>query len=190
MNSQNGWGGVRAGAGRPGYSVHVESFRSLDARAMQREGLFQQSWSGLWWWKDPVSMKTNASIQVRTTNTTLWISYQIGGQQIGESFSIRKLPCYFGGYRVVLECPRCHRQSSILYIRFQLFRCRTCHGLTYESQSEGKLGRLAIKRHKLATSLSERGDRPHGMHSSTYTKLRSALLEIDEAIDDYISVRS
>jgi hypothetical protein len=190
MNSQNSWGGVRAGAGRPGYSAHVESFRHLDARAMQREGLFKQPWSGVWWWKDAISMKTNASIHVRTSETSLWIKYQIRDQQTIEAFRIYKVPCHFGGYRVILECPGCHQRSSLFYLRYQMFRCRGCHGLTYESQSEGRLGRLAIKRSKLAGALGASGIRPRGMHLGTFTKLQSAMIQVDLDIDDYISARS
>jgi hypothetical protein len=189
MKSKNGWGGLRVGAGRPGCSMHVESFRRLDARAMQREGLFTQPWSGLWCWKDAVSMKTNASVHVRTSVTTLWISYKISGQLTVESFSISKVPCNFGGLRVLIECPGCHCRCSVMYMRYCLLRCRTCHSLTYESQSEGLLGRLAIKRRKLAATLSASGNRPHGMHLTTFTKLQSSITELDAAIDAYICAR-
>lgn len=189
MKSKNGWGGVRAGAGRPGCAMHVESFRRLDVRAMQREGLFKQPWSGLWWWKDAVSMKTNASVRVRTSSTTLWIAYKISNQPKVEALKIFKVPCNYGGQRVLIECPGCHCRCSLMYMRHSLFRCRTCHNLTYESQSEGLLGRLAIKRRKLAATLTSSGNRPQGMHLSTFAKLQSSVIELDVAIDDYICAR-
>lgn len=190
MKSQNGWGGLRAGAGRPGNAVHVEECRRLDVRAMQRAGLFRQPWSGMWWWKDAQTMRTNASVHVRTSDTKMWLTYLSHGQQIDEAFSICKVPCNFGGHRVLLACPGCGSRRAVLHMGAGRFRCRACLGLTYETQSEGRLGRLAIKRAKTGARLGPIGAKPQGMHSITFKKLQAAISKLDQTIDDYIWARA
>jgi hypothetical protein len=50
-----------------------------------------------------------------------------------------KSPCNLGGYRLWFRCPRCYRRSACLYkLNQQMFTCRKCHNLTYQSQCENK----------------------------------------------------
>jgi len=49
-------------------------------------------------------------------------------------------PCNYGGKRWWFLCPSCNRRCRVLYntISTNIFACRLCHNLTYESQQKGK----------------------------------------------------
>jgi len=47
-----GSGGMRIGAGRPGWRVKAEHLRRIDARRWARERILQTQCSGSWVWRD------------------------------------------------------------------------------------------------------------------------------------------
>lgn len=164
----------------------MEDARRLDIRQMQKAGLFRAPWQGLWWWKHPQSLKTTSTISVRTSQNHMLISYEVGGSLVRETIDLSHAACGFGGTRVMMLCPGCRQRCSVMFFASRTFRCRHCHRLSYESQSESRLGRLAIKRQKILRHLGPRGSRKKGMHQDTYRQQFEALQAIEMAIDDEI----
>lgn len=158
-------------------------------REMQREGIFKTPWSGLWWWKDPVTLKMTASVQIRTGEAMLWVAYESNAVKKVESFEICRIPCPFGGHRILICCPGCLARRTALYLRQARFRCRICHGLTYRTQSESQLGRLAIKRMKMCEKLALHDQRPKGMHLKRFQHIKNRIAVFEEAIDLFIEAR-
>lgn len=187
MTSEKNWGGWRAGAGRPGDARHLEATRRLDIREMQKAGLFRTPWQGLWWWKNPQTMRTTSYIKVCTSQERLFISYEVSGSLVQETVELHRVACGFGGTRVMMMCPGCKGRCSVMFFVARFFRCRRCHRLAYGSQSESKLGRLAIKRFKILGRLGPHASRKKGMHQATYDRLFDKLQETEMAIDDELS---
>ena len=88
--------------------------------------------------------------------------------------------CHLGGTRPWFICPspRCEKRVTHLYFR-KIFACRHCHNLTYYSQKETELDRVARQldrtREKLKWKpgfLNRNGYKPIGMHLSTFQTLK------------------
>ena len=132
-----------------------------------------------------------ASIQYVVEPNGLRLIYRTrprGGdwQDVVDLIPFTETPTQFGGARQWFACPSCQRRCRILYGGSN-FRCRTCHGLKYESQYEDPICRATSQRHKLRGRLGQHDsldepfpDKPKGMHWKTYRRLAGR----DEALGD------
>jgi hypothetical protein len=73
----------------------------------------------------------------------------------------------------------CGRRVAVLYGAGELFACRSCYGLAYESQQEDLTGRAQLKAQKFGLGGSWCPadlfpDKPKGMHWRTYERLCEA----------------
>lgn len=84
---------------------------------------------------------------------------------------LARSPCALGGHRTWLLCPRCEGRAGVLYLRGHALACRSCHGLVYRSQSQGKLPAALRRMHKRMAQLGPDFTRPKGMHWHTYWRL-------------------
>jgi len=168
-------GGYRPNAGRSGSKIKVESCRRIDARQMQLKGLFAGAWQGTWWWRDALTGKISASIDVQTMSDSMLLSYCCNNTTFHEVIRLGAVPCGFGGRRVMFHCPRCHGRISILFLHQAHFRCRRCHNLAYQAQSESAFGRIMLAQTKCENALRVDQGRPKGMHRATYRALRDKL---------------
>lgn len=107
---------------------------------------------------------------------------------------------YFGGERWWFICPPCGRRCGVLYFSESHsvpWACRTCLGLAYSSQGEGKPARLTRRlrmvlgkaggAYKAQSGMGLRVPRPRGMHNKTY---RGLLGEADRLFFDLASTKS
>ncbi len=68
------------------------------------------------------------------------------------SFTLTSTPCYFGGQRYWFICTAdkdgepCGKRAGVLYLINDIFACRRCHDLAYESQQRNHVGRRAFCR--------------------------------------------
>jgi hypothetical protein len=85
-------------------------------------------------------------------------------------------------------CPSCSRRSAILYAREARFVCRTCHRLSYRSQSETLSARGRRKEAKVLRQLgsadADQVSRPKGMHFHTFLRHKVGLLRALEMKND------
>ncbi|MDA8169511.1 MAG: hypothetical protein M0Z59_07420 [Nitrospiraceae bacterium] len=70
------------------------------------------------------------------------------GWEMSDTFSITSTPCFYGGDRFWFICPGCGKRARVLYCppSSRLYRCRSCHDLTYAVRQEHrqKLERLLL----------------------------------------------
>ncbi|MGP9545832.1 hypothetical protein ACT3QR_12600 [Psychrobacter sp. AOP7-B1-25] len=105
------------------------------------------------------------------------INYQYRGKAYDYSIQVSKTPCNYGGYRHWFLCPSCSKRTSVLYFA-GLYVCRHCIGANYGSQLQQPIDRLFSRLHTIRQRLGWQagiahgiGERPKGMHHSTYNKL-------------------
>ena len=130
------------------------------------------------------------AVTVRAASASLHLSYQLVAGEgsavaVDEVVNLRSTETSLGGTRRWFECPGCNRRSRILY--GPRFRCRLCHGLTYESQFESRAQRANRRARKIRRRLGGSDDvmdefppRPRGMHQATYRRLEALAAAMDE----------
>lgn len=175
-----GTGGLRYGAGRPGWHLKAEHCRYLDSRRWARENILCEGRVGGWAWRDSDTGKTTASIGYRVASTSVSLVYSLNGESMDQRVPIHRTKCHFGGSRLWFGCPRCDRRIAVLYLRNRGFACRKCNRIAYSSQSEDAMGRAWRKEAKIERRLTENWQRPKGMHLATYERLIGQLTECEE----------
>jgi hypothetical protein len=176
-------GGLRYGAGRPGWHGKVEHCRNIDVRRFQRENMLRPgSWS--WQWRDTETQEVVSSIGIIGAATHMILNYTTEGVSVREHIDITRTPCKLGGSRTWFHCPSCYGRVAKLYLRGGRFACRDCQRLAYASQSEDTLGRLWRQQAKIEAKLAGNWKRPKHMHQSTFERLRRRLWDLEAARDD------
>ena len=76
--------------------------------------------------------------------------YTANGEPVDLRIPLRRTPAHFGGERLWLTCPLCHRYERLskLYIhsRTKYFACRHCHKLAYRSTHRTNYGPARLMR--------------------------------------------
>lgn len=175
-----GTGGMRNGAGRPGWHVKAEHCRKIDARRWAREGILQAGRSGDWSWTDPDTGERLASIGYSAGPEAVRLIYSMNSTPMQQHVPILKTGCNYGGWRYWFGCPSCGKRVAVLYLRNRGFACRKCNRIAYASQSEDALGRTWRKQSKIEWRLGEHWQRPKGMHQSTHERLLAVIFGCEE----------
>lgn len=179
-----GTGGMRIGAGRPGWHVKAEGCRQLDARRWARERILQAMCSGVWAWTDAATGERLASIGYRSDGrTAVALDFNINGEAMHQQVPILTTECNYGGRRYWFGCPRCGARVAILYLRNLGFGCRRCCRVAYASQSEDDLGRTWRRQSKIERRLGDDWQRAKGMHRTTYEQLLQVVYDCEEKRD-------
>lgn len=164
----------------------TDDYRRLDVRKLQRDGLLKA------WHYVPLKWKRSngevvGSIDMHVEDDRVNLKYRT--RRPGEEWQdyaypvvLERTRCHLGGERVWFRCPAngCGRRVAILY-GGDVFACRHCYRLTYESCRES-VGDRADRR---AWAIREKcGDRwgslfdplirPKGMHHRTFERLDAA----------------
>ena len=167
----------------------TEGYLALDISVLRRRGLLQPGRSGTIAWSREGARLGSASLFAESGR--LRLSYQTttsegSAERIDERIEIWSTQTLLGGQRQWFRCPGCHRQCRILY-GGPRFRCRLCHGLSYESQFESRTQRANRRARKIRRRLGgsdclmeEFPPRPRGMHQSTYQRLQVQEAAADE----------
>ncbi len=176
------------GSGRYGFLIDkCEDFLRIDLAFLRKENILKAGNRGQLIWNR--RGEQFASIRYVIEPAGLRLIYRTRGrggdwQDVTDLVPITETPTQFGGHRKWLVCPACSKRCRIIY-GGSYFRCRTCHGLKYESQYENVISRTASQRHKLRNRLGQKGSlddpfppKPKGMHWKTYRRL----IERDEAL--------
>lgn len=118
------------------------------------------------------------SVAVRAEENCLFVC--LGADPIPQLVRLAWTPCNFGGKRPWFLCPSlgCWRRVATLYAG-EVFACRTCHRLVYETQRLAGDRRAVRRAERIRIRLGGGGDvaagfprRPKGMHRRTYERLR------------------
>lgn len=136
----------------------TSSFRALDVRGLQRAGVLRVE-----------SGSVRLSYRHRRGESDSW-------HEENYPVPIDWTRCNYGGSRAWFRCPvaGCGRRVAILY-GGEIFACRYCHKLNYESQHEQPYQRNLSRYQRIRVKLGgEPGciypfpQKPKGMHWRTY----------------------
>lgn len=175
-----GRGGIRWGAGRPGWHVKAEHCLRIDARRWAQEGMFAGGRYGAWVWRNADTLEETSRIGYRGEGGAISLNFTVNGDPVRQAIRELRTPCHFGGWRSWFACPRCARRVAVLFLRGNAgFMCRHCGRVAYASQSEDALGRAWIKQRKAERKLGPGWARPKGMHATTRERLLNVILDCE-----------
>ena len=128
--------------------------------------------------------------QLRITQPdSLPVSYKHRGKHHSYNIELAKTSCNYGNYRYWFLCPSCSKRTGVLYCAGS-YVCRKCIGANYGSQLQQPIDRIYSKLNALRERLGWQvgvihgiGERPKGMHHSTYERL---LVEYEQLINKLI----
>ena len=105
------------------------------------------------------------------------VNYSYRGKAYSYSIRLDKTACHFGHYRHWWLCPKCSKRVSVLYCA-GTYVCRHCLSVPYGSQLQQPIDRLFSRADTIRQRLGWQsgiahgiGERPKGMHHSTYERL-------------------
>jgi hypothetical protein len=167
-----------------------ESFKSIDVRRWYREGRLVAGHSFRWSWTclgEPsgtinVSVEEDAVVLIYRARSLLAPEWRRAEQRVPITWT----NCHFGGQRPWFTCcasvdrRHCGRRVAVLYAAGELFACRSCYNLAYESQQGSPVLRSLSRSLKIRVRLGGSPDplgpfpeKPRGMHWRTYLRLRA-----------------
>lgn len=177
-----GKGGMRYGAGRPGYKVKAEHTKRLSVTRWQREGNLRAGRAFTWTWT--LDGQLTGSIGVWVLDDAVKLHYSLGSgddrRDASQQITLERTSCNFGGTRPWFACPICLKRSGVLFLRAGRFACRRCQKIAYTSQSSDTMARTWLKQNKLEAKLGEDWARPKGMRQRTYDALLKSLWDCEE----------
>lgn len=170
------------GSGRKLGKQTTDEMWRLDVRCLARSGYLKPGKAFGWHWRS--NGETVASIHLEMEVGQVWLRY--GQRERGGEWENMRYPvkldmtaCHMGGVRVWWRCPvaGCGRRVAVLY-GGRMYACRHCHRLAYRCQREVDYDRAARRADTLrdrlgwsAGMLTGSGDKPKGMHWSTFERL-------------------
>lgn len=178
-----GTGGMRLGAGRPGYRAKAEQLHRLDIRDLRRRDLLRCRCSFTWSWQRGGEHSGSIGLQVQSDEllTLRYTLTQDGkARDVVERVTLARQACRYGGSRAWFQCPCCARSVAVLYLRWSRFACRHCQQVAYSSQSEDVMDRTWRKQVKIEARLGQHWQRPKGMRQRTYRRLKNILIDCEE----------
>ena len=176
-----GMGGRGSGRQQRYARKTTEGYLALDLAFLTCRGLLQPGRSAsITWSREEVRM---SAVTVRAASASLHLAHHLvagkgSAVAVDEVVDLQSTETSLGGIRRWLECPACNRRSRVLY--GPRFRCRLCHGLSYESQFESRAQRANWRARKIRRRLGgsdclmdEFPPKPPGMHWRTYRRLEA-----------------
>jgi len=177
-------GGLGSGRYWGGSSkAKTESFRNLDVRFLNRNGALKSGVVSTVSWLDRYDNLTGA-IQIRAEVDHVTLKYRYRSEnykwvEMELPVKLSNSKCHLGGQRPWFLCPvpSCRKRIAILYVS-EVFVCRYCLQLAYETQYEDAELRAVRKANRLRDKLGwsngildGKGGKPKGMHTRKYNKL-------------------
>lgn len=132
-----------------------------------------------------------ASVMVAAGEASLRLMYSATARgerrQFDYAVPLSWTPCHYGGTRPWFSCPDCDRRVALLYGGAR-FVCRHCRRLAYQVQRDAVNDRIIRRadaiRERLgwgAGILNPAGQKPRGMHWTTYYRLTTEYHRLAEA---------
>lgn len=184
-------GGMRSGAGRPGWHAKTAGKLTVDVRRLHREGCLSAQYRLTWQWS------TGATIGLETSPDEVTLTYRYKDREgdwrdVNQRVAITRTPCHYGGSRPWFACPRCRERVAILYL-WNVPVCRKCARLVYLSQVEDPIDRSWRRSRKIAKRLGQDADawmaprRPKGMRLATFERLREQWWAEEQLRDEMLA---
>lgn len=182
-------GGMRYGAGRPGWRQKCEYKLPIDVRVLHRKGRLVAGQSFGWQWSRDGERFANISADTHLDALVLsytWTPYGHEPRAVHCRVPLTRTPCRYGGERTWFLCPDCGRVCAVLFgiSRRGNFACRVCQRLVYASEAESPIDRCWRQQRKIEAKLGEILQRPKGMKQITFQRLTNRWVDIEERKDD------
>jgi hypothetical protein len=181
-----GTGGRRRGAGRPRERGLCEQSFAFDIRKLAQRGQLRPGASFPWRWYEGATRVGSINVQVQ--DGAVIASYALSSdhgisRRVDCTLEIDRCAGGFGSRRM-FRCPKCGKRCAVVYCGGGTFACRKCLGLGYASEAENVIGRIWRKQKKIEQRLAGGagewdGEKPRGMHQSTFDRLVEALDQIE-----------
>lgn len=197
-----GAGGMRLGAGRPGWKRKAEQSLAFDVRQIAKRGLLKP---GAFSWHWSSNGENVGSVGVRVTDGPervsliyQWTPYNSAPRHVDCTLRIERTPCYYGGTRPWFLCPSCGRRCAVVYFGAPggRYACRRCARVAYLSQCEDEMGRLWRRQRRIERRLAGNAgewngwEKPKGMHRRTFDRLANQVLELEARRDQVFAVQA
>lgn len=178
-------GGIGSGRrSRIGSKNTTSDYRALDVRKLSRDNLLIAGYKFGWSWYRRGEKAGSITISVKSDRIELeYLTKSYSEAEWKEQnypVYLSWTACHLGGRRPWFHCPRigCGRRVAILY-GSDVYICRHCRNLAYDSQREKDYDRLARRADKIRERLGwEPGilngsfwQKPKGMHWRTFSRL-------------------
>lgn len=198
-----GTGGMRFGAGRPGWKRKAEQSMAFDVRQIARKGLLKPGVFSWHWTSNYGERVGSVGVRVaddgrRVTLAYQWTPYNSEPRSVHCTLWIERTRCNYGGSRPWFLCPSCGRRCAVVYFGAPggCYACRSCLRVAYLSQSEDEMGRLWRRQRKIERKLAGGPEqwggwqKPKGMHQKTYDRLCAQLWGFEKRKDEVFSVQA
>ena len=180
-----GFGSGRRSSSKP----PAESINRLDLARLRRGGSLKPGTVAVQGWS--CRGKASGNIGTIAYAETMRLIYRTRGdygtwQDVNEVVSFTWTETRYGGRRQWFCCPGCGGRCRVLFGR-DLFRCRRCHGVRYNSQAETRADRATRAMFKIVNHLDPTAEtnqfprRRKGMHRRTYESLADRYDRLDRA---------
>ena len=171
-----GTGGIRCGAGRPGYRLKAEQMLKVDIRLWHKGGYLVNGQSFNWQWSR--GGERTGSISAWVSSASIRLNYAVNGKDASQTIRTTTTPCRYGGSRRWFECPVCCGRAAVLFMREGRFACRQCQKVSYTSQSGSTHDRALARYHQL-NALIEAG-KPKWQRWATFERLEDRFERANE----------
>ncbi len=171
----------------------VLEMRTLDVRRLSREGWLTPGQTSWWrWWGNPFAQARIDAEQERIIVTPLDSGRD--KSRPPRTINICRTSCNLGGSRAWFVCPTflCGRRVAILY-GGDVFRCRHCHQLAYDSSRENPCYRALRRAQTIRKRLGGTADmsepfpaKPKWMRWLTYDRLHWKAFEATAAYSAHL----
>lgn len=187
-------GGYSSGRYRTRNRAALDGLIRLDIRVLRRQGFLQpgavttgiQSWS----WVGTGEETGRVGVTVNLANPEagfIVVRFTLNGDPRVQEIDLASQPMRFGGRRYYFLCPRHQRRCEVLPMVGGVFASRQAHRVTYQSQSNDRLGRLRERSWKLEKRLWPKDGkrRPRGRNRQ---RLLDAWERADSGFEDLFAV--
>lgn len=109
------------------------------------------------------------------------------------AIKISTVPCNYGGFRHFGHCPTCQKRVKTLYLHREVFACRHCLQMGYQSQNATCSYRLLTKQRAVGQKINnDEWTKPKWMRSKTFARLRNEYFDLNEKeqIAGFFSLRN
>src|SRR5215203_3157 len=151
-----------------------EGCMAIDVRRWAREGRLRPGRRFSYSWPRPKPYPN--TVCCRIVADAVFIKWATSPKQ---HVPIVWTQCRLGGRRPWFRCNPCGRRVALLYSGGELFACRHCYGLAYESQQQPARLRQIRKKQKIRVRLGGTPnllqpfpEKPKGMHWSSYRRIK------------------
>lgn len=135
-----------------------------------------------------INISTYRNQLKQTTQAFIEFNYSYRGKAYDYSIQVSKTPCNYGHYRHWWLCPKCSKRVGMLYCA-GLYVCRHCIAANYQSQLQQPIDRIYSKLNAIRARMGWQvgvihgiGERPKGMHDSTYNRLLSEYEQLTDKL--------